>query len=246
MKLKLFFLLVSTAVVSSCQFTETMVMNADGSGTMSVELDLSEMMMFSGMSDDETDEIKTDTIIRMKDYLVEMKDSISNLSEAEQQRLKKLESYIMHIKIDSEEQAMKYDISINFQHVSESNEILNALEQVENLSPSVEEDASGVKKEESQDIIGVAYFFENNRFRRDAYIKDEKLHKQQVDSLQATEAFFASSQYTLNYTFPKKIIKASNPNAVYSNDKKTIIIGAKFIDYFKDPDLLDLEVVLED
>lgn len=246
MKLKLFFLFVLVAVVSSCQLTETMVMNADGSGTMSIELDLSEMMMFSGMSDEETDETKTDTIIRMRDYLVEMKDSISNLSEAEQQKLKELENYIMHIKIDSEEQIMKYDISINFKHVSESNEILNALEQFENLSPSIEKDASEVKKEESQDIIGVAYSFENNIFRRDAYIKDEKLHRQQVDSLKATEAFFASSQYTLNYTFPKRIKKASNPNAAFSNDKKTIIIGTKFIDYFKDPDLLDLEVVLED
>ena len=246
MKLKLLFLLVFAGLVSSCQFTETMVLNADGSGTMSMELNLNEMMAFGGMSEMVTAESKMDTVIYIKDFLEEKKDSISKLSQADQQKLKKLENYKVNINIDSEEKIMKYDISIDFKKVSEANDILSALEQVENIGPSSQKDPSEVKKDETPDIIGVNYSFDKNIFKRDAFIKDKKIHQQQVDSLKQTEAFFAGSLYTLSYTFPKKIKEASNPNAVFSNDKKTMVIRVQFIDYFKDPDLLDLEVKLED
>ncbi len=246
MKLKLLFLLVFAGLVSSCQFTETMVLNADGSGTMSMELNLNEMMAFGGMSEMDTAESKMDTVIYIKDFLEEKKDSISKLSQADQQKLKKLENYKVNINIDSEEKIMKYDISIDFKKVSEANDILSALEQVENIGPSSQKDPSEVKKDETPDIIGVNYSFDKNIFKRDAFIKDKKIHQQQVDSLKQTEAFFAGSLYTLSYTFPKKIKEASNPNAVFSNDKKTMVIRVQFIDYFKDPDLLDLEVKLED
>lgn len=246
MKLKILFLAILGLVLSSCQFTETMVMNTDGSGTMSMELNLNEMMAFGGMSEMESIEEKVDTIIRMKDFLEEKKDSISKLSKADQLKLKKLENYNLHIKLDSEEKIMKYDISIDFTNVSEANEIMNALEQVDNLSPSSNKEDVESKKQGNPDIVGVNYSFEKNIFKRDAYIKDQKLHQQQVDSLKQTEAFFAGSLYTLNYTFPKKIKKASNPNAVFSNNKKTIEIRTQFIEYLKDPNLLDLQVELED
>ena len=246
MKLKLLFLAMLATVATSCQFTETMVMNADGSGTMSMELNLNEMMAFSSMSEEENTEEKVDTIIHMKDFLEEKKDSISKLSKVDQEKLKKLENYNIHIVMDSKEKIMKYDISIDFKNVSEANDILNALEQVENIGPSTQKDDSEDKKEETPDIIGVNYSFDKNTFKRDAFIKDKILHQQQVDSMKQTEAFLAGSLYSLNYTFPKKIKKASNPNAVFSNNKKTIVIRTQFIDYFKDPDILDLEVELED
>ena len=246
MKIRLLFLLVLTVGINSCQFSETMVMELDGSGNISMELDLSEMMSMGAMSEVETAEEKVDTIIYMKDFLQEKKDSISKLPKADQEKLQKLEKYKVQINMDSKEQVMKYNISVDFKNVSEANDIINAMKQVENIGPSSGLDNVDNKKEETPDIIGVRYSFENNTFSRDGYIKDVKLHKQQVDSLKQTEAFFTGSIYTLNYTFPKKIKKSSNPKAVFSNDKKTIVIKTSFLDYFKDPDILDLKVELED
>lgn len=246
MKIKLLFLAVIAIVASGCQFTETMVLHADGSGTMSMELNLNEMMAYGGMTEMDSAEMKMDTIIYVKDFLEEKRDSISRLSKTDQQKLKKLENYKVNINIDSEEQVMKYDISIDFKNVGEANDILNALEQVKNFGPSSQKDPSEVKKEDTPDIIGVIYSFENNTFKRDAFIKDKTLHQQQVDSLKQTEAFFGASLYTLNYTFPKKIKRTSYPDALFSNNRKTMVIQTKFIEYFKDPDLLDLEVELED
>jgi hypothetical protein len=222
-----------------------MVMNEDGSGIMTVEVNLNEMMAFGGQAMADSTIVKMDTIVYMKQFLEEKKDSISKLSVTEQQKLKKLENFNIHIKMDSETSEMVYDISTNFKNISEANDILNGLEQAGNLMPNPDANTEIKKEEDTPEIVGVNYSFEKGIFKRDAYIKDEKLHQQQVDSMKQAEAFMGSSNYVLKYTFPKKIKKTSNPDAAFSEDKKTVSIQAPFLDYFKNPDLLDLEVELE-
>jgi len=97
----------------------------------------------------------------------------------------------------------------------------------------------------SEDVMGVNYVYDGRSFKRDAYIKDPERHSQQMDSLKSAEAFMESMKYKLKYTFPKKITKSNIEDARYSLDGKTIEIERSFIQYFKDPDVLDLEVELE-
>lgn len=242
---KLLFIFALAFTVTSCQFTETMVMNEDGSGTMSVEVNLNEMMAFGGAAVTDSMKVKIDTIVYMKQFLEEKKDSISKLSASEQAKLTKLENFNIHMKMDSETSEMIYDISTQFKSVAEANDILSGLEQASNLMPDQDSNTEVKKEEDSPEVIGVNYSFKNGIFKRDAYIKDEKQHQQQVDSMKQAEAFMGGSNYTLNYTFPKKIKKTSNPEATFSADKKTVSVQAPFTAYFKNPDLLDLEVELE-
>jgi len=79
--------------VLSCQFTETMVLNEDGSGSMAIEVNLNEMMAFGGAAMVDSTVVKMDTIINMKLFLEEKRDSISKLPAKEQLKLKKLENY---------------------------------------------------------------------------------------------------------------------------------------------------------
>ncbi len=242
---KFLFLSALAITVASCQFTETMVMNEDGSGIITVEVNLNEMMAFGGDAMKDSIQVKMDTIVYMKQFLEEKKDSISKLSVTEQQKLKKLENFNIHIKMDSETSEMVYDISTNFKNISEANDILNGLEQAGNLMPNQDSNTEVKKEEDSPEVLGVNYSFKKGIFLRDAYIKDEKLHQQQVDSMQQAEAFMGGSNYTLKYTFPKKIKKTSNPKATFSADRKTVTVQKPFLEYFKNPDLLDLEVELE-
>lgn len=246
MKLKLLFLLALALFVVSCQFNETMVLNEDGSGTMSVEVNLSEMMAFGGAALMDTAQVKMDTLIHIKEFLEEKKDSISQLSKSEQEKLKKLENFDIGVKIDTESSEMRYNIATKFMSVSEANDIMNGLEQASNMAPNKDAEPAGVGSEkDTPEIIGVNYSFEKSVFKRDAYIKDKKQHQQQVDSMKQAAAFMGGSNYTLKYTFPKKIKKTSNPDATFSADKKTLTLQKPFIDYFKNPDILDLEVELE-
>lgn len=246
MKLKLLFVFALAFTVMSCQFTETMVMNADGSGTMTIEANMNEMMAFGGAAMADSVAVKIDTIIYMKQFLEEKKDSISKLSKADQDKLKKMENFNIHINMNSETSEMVYDISTKFKSIAEANDMLNSLEQAGNFMPKDVNGGTLEKKEEPADeLIGVKYSFEKGIFKRDAYIKDKAMHQKQADSLQQAEAFMGGSNYTLKYTFPKKIKKTSNPEATFSADKKTVMVQTPFIAYFKNPDLLDLEVELE-
>jgi len=241
---RIIYLLVFVFTLVSCQFTETLELNEDGTGRMSIEMDLGEMMTFSDELGADSVAVKMDTIISMKDFLEEKKDSISKLSEADQERLKKMENYNIRMIIDDEKSEMLFNIYSDFKNISEVNDLFKGLEQTASMMPGLDNDPEE-EKEESKDIIGVSYTFKKGRFVRDAFIKDKEMHKQEIDSLKGAESFMSSMKYRLKYTFPRKIKSASIENASYSLDGKTIEIETGFMDYFKNPDVLDLEVELE-
>ena len=243
---KLLCLFACMLTLASCQFTETMVMNEDGSGTMTVEVNLNEMMAFGGAAVADSVAMKIDTIISMKQFLEEKKDSIATLSAAQQRELKNLENFNIHMKVDSETSEMVYDISTHFKSISEANDILSGLGPVGNLMPDPDANTQIERKDDSPDFIGTAYSFENGIFMRDAYIQDERQHQQQMDSMKQAEAFMGESNYTLKYTFPRKIKTASSNDATFSEDRKTVILQKPFLEYLKNPDVLDLEVELEE
>jgi len=243
---KLFFLVALSIPFISCQFTETLQLNEDGSGRMAIVMDMSEMMALGGDMMKDSVATKLDTIISMKTFLEEKKDSISQLSEEKQMQLKKLENYHIRTLMDTEKGEMIFNMYTDFKSIDEANDIFNGLGQTKSLMPSMgDHDAMNKEDEDEKEIIGVSYSYENKKFIRDAFIKDVEKHKQEVDSLKKTESFMSAMRYKLKYTFPSKIIKSSIENATYSLDGKTIEVEAVFTDYFKNPDILDLEIELE-
>lgn len=237
------FLLVLVFSLVSCQFTETMVLNEDGSGRMSIQMDMSEMMAFSGMSEDTT-VVKTDTVISMKRFFEEKKDSIAKLSKSEQAKLKKVENYNVHMTMDSETSELLLDVFVDFTDISEANDLMKGLDQGSAFVPGITTDSED-EGEDSPEVVGVAYSYKKGKFKRDAYIIDKEEHRQQVDSMKSAEAFMSGMKYKLKYTFPRKIKKSSVKDATYSLDGKTIEFERNFIEFMKDPDLLDIEVELE-
>lgn len=239
----LLLLLFGILCLTSCQFTETMVLNEDGTGRMSLEMDMGEMMAFGAGMDSAA--VKMDTLIAMKDVLREKKDSIATLPMDEQKRLKAMENYMLRMNMDTEKGVMLISMFTDFTDISEADKLMKGLEGSGNFLPDMGSTTTTTSSEESKDVLGVSYSYKKGKFKRDAYIKDKEAHQQQLDSMSQAESFMSSMKYTLKYTFPKKIKKASAEDATYSLDGKTITLERSFLDYFKDPDVLDLEVELE-
>ena len=244
MLLKGIFLFLLTISLISCQFTETIVFNEDGSGKMSIEMDMGEMMAFGGEVTDSI-AVKKDTLIYLKDILDEKKDSISKLSKEEQQKLRRLENYEMRMKMDSEKNELLFNLAVNFKSIEKANGLLEGFGDSMSLMPSKGEDLKFDADQGNSDAIGVNYSFKKDTFKRDAYIKDEEKYKMQIDSLRGSESWLQNMKYTLRYTFPKKIVKSSIDDATYSLDAKTIEVTRSFVAYVKDPNVLDLEIELE-
>lgn len=240
---KLVALLILSFTLVSCQFTETMILNEDGSGRMSIEMDLSEMMAIGNEMSKDSTLTKTDTIISFKEIFEEKKDSISQLSAKEQKKLKALENYNIHMVTDPETNKMVVDIFIDFKNVSEANGLMKGFEETDNLIPGMGDDNADDESDDNN--VAVIYSFKKGVFKRDAYIIDPEKHKTQVDSMASVESFMNGMTYKLKYTFPRKIKNSSVEDATYSLDGKTIELQRSFIAYLKNPDVLDLEIELE-
>ena len=67
-----------------------------------------------------------------------------------------------------------------------------------------------------------------------------------MDSLSEMAMMFGSSRYKLNYHFPRPIKSVSNNQALFSDDRKSFALEFDFMETLKNPELLNVEVVLED
>ncbi len=243
-KILLFPILLLTLV--SCQFTETLILNKDGSGRMTIEMDLNDMMKFAGEISKDSSLVKKDTVIPFKKIFEEKKDSIAKLPKEERKRLKKMENYNLSFSVNPDNDVVLIAVFTDFKNIEEANDLMEGFSMVNDKIPGSKKKSD--RKEDSKkenNIFGVRYFYKKNQFKRDAYIKDKVAYKQELDSLNNFERIFNSINYVLKYTFPTPIKKCSVKDASYSADKKTITIVRNFGDYYKNPDIMDIEIELE-
>lgn len=235
--------------VMSCNFTESMTIQPDGSGKITVDFDGSSFMEMMGdeMKED-GEEQKMDSIFDFAHLLEERKDSIAQLSQEKQDKLKRLENFKMRIQMDTEAKAMKLSMFSDFKNVNELSDMMSTFEDANSM-----QELGGKSMSDENSPMGngnqgtdVSYRFEKNKFSRTTEIFDQALFEKSRDSLEQMAMFMSESTYTLKYTFPKKIKKISAENALFSQDGKTFTLEVSFLDMMKDPKILDLEVELED
>lgn len=243
-RIHFFVMAIAIAFTISCNFTEEITINEDGSGKLSINFDGSELMEMAGEEMMKDNEKAVDSLISFKDLLEEKKDSIAQLSPEEQAKLKKLEPFKMRMVMNPEEKQMKFDLFSEFKNVNEVNDAFNAFQSASSLGPN-----NGQSKQPKiggeEPTTEVNYNYTGNVFSRTATIIDQEMFQQSIDSLQGAEMFLSGSTYTLKYHFPKRVKSASAEGATFSADGKTLIYEVKFLDLMKDPSVLDLEVELE-
>ena len=149
--------------------------------------------------------------------------------------------------MDPEKQQMEYEIFTDFGSVAEANNLMEGLNASESLSVSpMGDNVNPKEKKESQEQpTAVKFTYKDNVFTRDAYIKDAQAFAKMSDSLQSIEAFMEDAMYSIKYTFPKKIKSVSIADAKISSDGKTVTFQKPFFAYMKNPDELDVIIILE-
>ncbi|MBR9913846.1 MAG: hypothetical protein GYB32_03305 [Algicola sp.] len=243
-------------VFTSCEFSENIYINEDGSGKMEFSVDASELMSMAGdMGDGEgastgMDKAVDSTIV-FKELFAEKRDSISKLPLEEQQKLKALEKFKMHMVMDPETNKMVFELNSEFKNATELQEMFSAMNSFSNMngkggSPAGGASSSPFSSMGEDGTTDVQYTFDGTVFKRSAKIIDEERHQIAMDSLGQSEMIFASSKYKVNYHFPRPVKSVSKEGALFSEDRKTVTLEVGFLSVLKDPELLDFEVVLED
>ncbi|MEO8534241.1 MAG: hypothetical protein ABI441_10835 [Flavobacterium sp.] len=240
------FLLVT---LTSCTFTEDIYVNDNGSGKFSVDMDGSSLMAMAGdqigsqMGAEAKKDI--DSTFTFKQLFEAKKDSIAKLSPESQKELKKIENFVVHTKMSSEKKEFLMTLSTDFKNVNELQDVLQTLSTFQKLEQGGAA-ATPFGGNFGNNNSKLSYTYTGKKFTRTAVIDQQKLAEKAKDTAaDMSKMIFASSNYILKYHFPKKIKKVSNPNALFSEDRKTITIQYPFTDYMENPDKLNFEVEFE-
>ena len=257
------FLLASLFLLTSCNFTEEITFNEDGSGEFIMSYDMSEVMntlekeMGGGQDKEGKEKVKIDSVLYFKDMLVEKADSIATLSQKEQQRIKSLENIVMKMRMDEENGVFNLGVGSTFTSLDELPAALEKIEEAKTFNSQQDQTFSKMGESEvakaSESLFEfVEFSFDGKTFTR-SLAEDYEKSSENLDSLNEeinemgdSKDMFESMSYTLVYNFPKAVKSVSNKNAEISKDGKTVTLKINFIDMLKSPEQMTLDVILED
>lgn len=249
---QLFILSLLIVTLTSCNFTENIEVQPDGSGKFSIEMDGSGLMSMAGEKLGEQFGTQKNTKVidstfSFKEMLESKKDSISKLSVEQQNALKKLESFVMKIKMNPEAKQLLFSMNTPFKSVNELGGLMEGMSALKDLKGKTDNKTnpaammSGIGNDNAQ----LSFSYDGKQFIRKAIVSKEQIKKIAADSSGMAKMIFASSKYTLKYHFPKAVKSVSNPDALFSADRKTITVEYPFTEYTENPEKLNLNVVFE-
>ncbi|KDN54905.1 hypothetical protein [Flavobacterium seoulense] len=238
--------------LASCNFTENINVQPDGTGTFALEMDGSGFMAMAGDQalkglDPAKNKKSIDSTFLFKQIFEEKKDSIAKLAPEQQAALKKLENFVMNIKMNPEAKQFLFSMNTPFKSINELDGVMESMGSLKDLKGKSDKKdnpaamLSGLGNNNSK----LSFSYNGKNFIRKAIVSKEALNKINADSTGMAKMIFASSKYTLKYHFPKAVKSVSNPDAMFSADRKTITVEYPFTDYSENPEKLNLNVVFE-
>ena len=271
--IKLLFALLLMLTLTSCTITEKMIINDNGSGKFTYDIDGTKMMSmlgnaFKSEGEDDTKKNKKETVNRknkkvvdstftFKEMFASKQDSIAKLSPEEQTKIKKMERFSVRTIIDEEKGIMNYSMFTDFNSIAELQDVMSPVESMKAISPNGQKSGGmGMAPDALEDNSSTSFFYDGKTFKKTvAKIEKEKEVTEEVEEgseddvankmKESLDMFYDQSNFKVVYQFPKAVKKISIENALYSEDRKTITIEYPLKDYMENPDKLNFEVIFE-
>jgi hypothetical protein len=227
----------------SCQVTETIQLNENGSGKIQVEYRRNENSYMQVAKENYAKEDQfVDTTYVFKDYISKYSETFLKFTRDEQKLFKKYENVTTHIKQSSYEKEYFSLMWQDFNTIEEVPDIYKAGNYASDLKNNY---ALAAEKH----YYGVSYAFDGTIFKRIVKITNPAELKIQQDEIDGKKTWYSKynlvQTYVLKYRFARMIAKVSNSNAKISEDKKSLELQFLLSDCLKDPESTNLEVVLE-
>jgi len=228
---------------TSCQITETITINPDGSGHIEV-VQLRDENSYMQLAGEEysRENVFQDTTYVFKEYIDKYKENFIKYQSEEQQLFQKYANVKVHLKKSSFEKEYKNELSLHFKKVSE----IPDLYKTENYASDIQHNYALTAENH---YFKIEYNFDGKIFKRSVFITNiAELEKSKQESEKFVEKYGSSKlvqSYILKYHFPKNIQSVSNSKAIISSDKKSLTLEFLLSDFSRNPEMTNLEVVLE-
>jgi hypothetical protein len=259
---KILLLFIAVITMTSCQLTEEVTFNEDGSGTYNLAIDMSAMMSMKekNKKTGENEEIrkpeKTDSIMYVKDLLEKYKDSLKNLSASEKAFMERMKNATMRMQIDEEAEKMIMTLSSPFKSVEDLKNIsedFRKIDKLKNVEDGKKEENPMGKMFGGMDNTKVSYTFSKHKFSRKMTIIENEEEEKADEEAEKTDDKIDKGMadmmkmfgYKIIYHFPRKIKNVSYKDAMLGTDGKTLIIQTTLDKIDKNPKLLEFDVTFE-
>lgn len=225
---------------ASCQITETITIKPDGSGNIEVYSlrDENSIMQLGGNR--VTSEKFIDTTFVFQDYITKYQETFVKFSKSDQALFQEQSNVKIHIKTDPVQVENFNIVSSDFKKLEEIPNLYESL----NLANSLKENYPITNR-----FYKIKYAFDGISFVRKLLITDQEKFDEEKKEMDEREKIYSKyklvQSYVLQYHFPRKIKSISNEKAIISTDKKSLRLEFKLSDCLKNPELTNLEVVLD-
>lgn len=264
---KLFILFTFLGLLTSCNVTETIVFQEDGSGEFVSSFDMSEFMAKvkemgpdSGKEGEKKKGKVMDTTMVFADMMENYKDSIASLSEDKKAVFEAVKNMYMTMKVNEDEGEMNLGIGMKFSSIDDLKDIQEKVRQAQSLNGENDQLEMFKKQSPLGSLTGgednVKYSMTDKGFSRTTIVAEKT--EQEIEEFEAlfkddTDEgnkefiqYFEESAYTVKLVFPKKVKSVSIEGAKISEDGKTVTYKTDWIDYIKNPNALDVEVTFDE
>lgn len=250
----------ASILLASCfEAEEKTVINKDNSGTYSVTMDISGMMQqmqaITGKSiTDEMGATKSDSVIYFKSFT----DTSTVLTAEEKEMLK---DGSMNIHIDSENDDMKFVISIPFKNVTElpklKQELAVAMKKInltdKLMSDSASDELSGMMQKgpdasmvmnpiEGAYSLSIDNKMISNKLVDSSFVDRLLSGNSNLQMIKQMAPMFGDLKYKTTYVLPVEIKNYKGSNPEVSDDRKTISFSSGLTDLFDKPAVLEYQV----
>lgn len=241
--MKKYFFLLLILLTANCQVTETLHLNADGTGKIEV-VDLRDEHSYMQLAKEEysKEDIYRDTIYVFADYFKKYAETFARTPREDQNVYFRYSDVKVHIKKSSYEKEFKTTVSQNFKKATDIVDLYKVEDYADNIKKNYALSAE-------EHYYEVSYIFEGNHFNRTVKITDSIQLKKEFDKVEKYKNHYKGyklvQSYVLNYHFPRKIQSVSNSLAKISDDRKSLSLQFLLSDCLQNPLSTNLEVVLE-
>jgi hypothetical protein len=242
-KIKTYFFLLVLVLTTSCQVTETIHLNSDGSGSIEVtNLRDENSYMQLAKENYSKEDIYRDTTYVFGDYIKKYQETFSRTPMADQKVFLRYSEVKVRRKQSSYEKEFLTTYTQNFQKASDIVDLYKTEEYVDDIKKNYALSAE-------EHYYKINYTFEGNHFNRTVTIIDSLILKKEFDEIEKLKTKYKGyklvQSYVLNYHFPRKIQSVSNPLAKINEDHKSLSVQFLLTDCLQNPESTNLEVVLE-
>jgi len=259
---KTILLFVALICLSSCAVTESINFNEDGSGEYLMDMDMS---MFVRVMQDKTgggntekkDGKVVDSVMYFNDLIKEYGDSLQTLPPEQQKAIQALENMYFKMKMDENAKEMRFGIGMYFTAIDDLKDINKKINEARKMADKNGQSDSmkntpigkfmGGDENDTQYSYTTSSFSRTTTFPEDYNIDEiQELFEAKDDEDQELIDMFSEATYRVTYSFPKAIKTINIDQPKFSKDRKQVSYNISWLDYLKNPKLLDIQITFDE